>query len=61
MRRGRKPKPTRLKLLQGNPGKRPIERDALEPPVEIPPCPEHLNPHFPNEPVIWRHRSVILV
>lgn len=30
--RGRKPKPTHLKLVQGNPGRRPIEPDKIQPP-----------------------------
>ena len=41
--RGRKPKPTRLKLLEGNPGRRPLndlepqpEAALLEPPAELP-------------------------
>ncbi len=41
--KGRPPTPTKLRLLQGNPGKRPLERDAINPPPAIPPCPEHLN------------------
>ncbi len=40
---GRGPKPARVKELAGNPGKRPLERDAINPPPAIPPCPEHLN------------------
>jgi len=40
--RGRKPKPTRLKLLTGNPGKRKLNEREPTPPVEIPDCPEHL-------------------
>ncbi len=43
MKRGCKSKPTRLKLLQGNPGKRPIERDPVAPETKIPPCPAHLD------------------
>jgi len=39
---GRRPKPTHLKLLQGNPGKRPINPNEPKPKVEIPPVPEHL-------------------
>lgn len=39
---GRKPKPTALKLLDGNPGKRPIAPDEPRPIVEAPLCPEHL-------------------
>ena len=41
--RGRKPKPTRLKLLDGNPGKRPIGREP-QPPQSQPSCPAHLSP-----------------
>ena len=40
---GRRPKPTNLKLLQGNPGKRPINPNEPQPPVEIPSAPDHLN------------------
>ena len=35
--------PPGLKLLQGNPGKRPIERDPVAPETKIPPCPAHLD------------------
>ena len=31
--RGRRPKPTALKLIEGNPGKRPLPRDEPTPPV----------------------------
>ena len=41
--RGRKPKPTKLKLLEGNPGKRPIGREP-QPPASQPTCPAHLSP-----------------
>lgn len=42
--RGRKPKPTRFKLIEGNPGKRPI--NIREPLLETkaPTCPAHLSP-----------------
>jgi P27 family predicted phage terminase small subunit len=41
--RGRPPKPTALKLIQGNPGKRPL--NELEPKAQpgIPDCPAHLD------------------
>ena len=39
---GRKPKPTHLKLLQGNAGHRPLRADAFSPPVVIPPAPKHV-------------------
>ncbi len=39
---GRKPKPTALKELAGNPGKRPLNRYEPQPRVKLPPCPAHL-------------------
>jgi phage terminase small subunit len=42
--RGRKPKPNRLKLMTGNPGKRPINAREPKPGVAVPTCPAHLNP-----------------
>ena len=39
---GRKPKPTAVKLLSGNPGKRAINRSEPRPQIELPPAPEHL-------------------
>ena len=39
---GRKPTPTVLKLLQGNPGKRPLKLDEFRPAVEIPKPPAHV-------------------
>ncbi len=42
--RGRKPKPTRLKLIEGNPGKRPLNPSEPRPALIIPTCPSHLNP-----------------
>jgi len=43
--RGRKPKPSYLKLLNGNPGKRPLnEREPQpQPEREIPPAPLELS------------------
>ena len=40
--RGRKPKPAALKLIEGNRGKRPIEPEIDAPPVNDLTCPEHL-------------------
>lgn len=40
--RGRKPQPTHLKLVNGNPGRRPVTPDGFRPKAEIPDCPEHL-------------------
>ncbi len=42
--RGRKPKPSRLKLIEGNPGKRPLNPREPRPEVRVPTCPAHLNP-----------------
>ena len=39
MTKGRKPKPTALKLLTGNPGKRPLRFDQFAPEARIPCCP----------------------
>ncbi len=43
MPRGRKPKPTYLKLLQGNPGCRPINQNEPQPSRPQPTPPEHLS------------------
>lgn len=40
---GRKPKPTHLKLIEGNPGKRPINNKEPKPKVCIPDCPDWVN------------------
>jgi P27 family predicted phage terminase small subunit len=42
--RGRRPTPTRLKLLTGNPGKRPLNPDEPRPEVAAPECPQELGP-----------------
>jgi P27 family predicted phage terminase small subunit len=41
--RGRKPKPAHLKLVAGNPGRRPIPENQPRPPVAAPGCPSHLD------------------
>ena len=41
--KGRKPKPTALKLLEGNAGHRPLPEDEPKPLCEIPDCPGQLN------------------
>jgi len=51
---GRKPKPTALKRLEGNPGKRPLNEQEPEFRREIPYCPRHLSPVAKRE---W-HRIV---
>jgi P27 family predicted phage terminase small subunit len=40
--RGRRPKPTRLKVLTGNPGKRPLNTNEPRPEAAIPDCPVEL-------------------
>lgn len=42
--RGRRPKPTRLKVLTGNPGKRPLNADEPKPEAAIPDAPAELSP-----------------
>jgi len=42
--RGRRPKPTRLKVLIGNPGKRPLNSNEPHPEVALPDCPPELGP-----------------
>ena len=42
--RGRRPKPSRLKVLTGNPGKRPFNEDEPRPKSAIPDCPPELGP-----------------
>ena len=41
--RGRKPKPTHLKVVQGNPGKRTLNTDEPQPEYTLPDPPDHLN------------------
>lgn len=39
---GRPPKPTKLKELSGNPGKRPQNKAEPKPATKRPPCPQHI-------------------
>ncbi len=41
--RGRKPKPTKLKVLTGNPGKRPLNHNEPRPEPAVPDCPPELS------------------
>lgn len=50
---GRKPKPTALKILAGNPGKRPLNRNEPHP-TGTPTCPKHLDKAAKIE---WRRIS----
>jgi P27 family predicted phage terminase small subunit len=47
--RGRKPKPTNLKILNGNPGKRPINKNEPKPSPIAPKCPQWLTPEAKRE------------
>jgi P27 family predicted phage terminase small subunit len=40
--RGRRPKPTRMKVLTGNPGKRPLNDTEPRPQAAVPDCPSEL-------------------
>ena len=42
--KGRKPVPTALKLLGGNPGKRKLNKDEPIPKIKLPSCPGWLEP-----------------
>lgn len=42
--RGRKPTPTALKIVMGNPGKRPLNKLEPKPVTAMPTCPAHLMP-----------------
>lgn len=41
--RGRKPKPTTIRLLEGNPGRRPLNDREPDAPDGMPECPEYLD------------------
>ena len=49
--RGRKPKPTAIKELEGNPGKRPLNENEPKPAKKAPACPKWLDPDAKKE---WR-------
>ena len=46
---GRKPKPTAMKNLEGNPGKRKLNKDEPVPAKGMPGCPEWLMPEAKEE------------
>lgn len=54
---GRRPKPTNIKLVEGNPGKRKINRNEPKPAKEIPSCPAHLSD---VAKVAWGKLTVLL-
>lgn len=47
--RGRKPKPTNLKILEGNPGKRPLNMNEPKPDNTMPEMPKWLNAEAKKE------------
>lgn len=47
--RGRPPKPSRMKVLTGNPGKRPLNKNEPRPDPVIPDCPPELSPAAQRE------------
>lgn len=55
--RGRKPKPTALKLIEGNPGHRPLNCWEPTPHVKVPTCPSHLCPSAKTE---WKRLAKLL-
>ena len=56
-RRGPPPKPTRLKVLAGNPGRRPLNPREPKPAVDTPACPAWLSPAAKR---VWRHTVPLL-
>jgi P27 family predicted phage terminase small subunit len=56
-RSGRKPRPTHLKVLEGNPGKRPLRKNEPKPPPTVPHCPRHLSDEAKKE---WRRVTPLL-
>ncbi len=52
--RGRKPKPTAIKLLEGNPGKRPLNKNEPKPKKDVPKCPSWLLPEAKKE---WKRMA----
>lgn len=56
--RGRKPLPDNVRVLTGNPGKRPINPQRARPKVALPRAPEHLSDEAKRE---WRRLGPELV
>ena len=55
--RGRKPKPTALKVLEGNPGHRPLNKKEPMPKGKLPRCPEWLEDDAKKE---WKRLGKVL-
>lgn len=63
MKPGKPPKPSHLKIVQGNPGRRPVGDGEPQPEVRAPDCPPHLSPAAKEEwdrimPILLRLRLV---
>lgn len=54
---GRKPKPTNVKKLEGNPGKREMNTSEPTPPSDLPTCPVWLLPEAKRE---WRRLAKVM-
>jgi len=54
---GRKPKPTAVKILEGNPGKRKLNSNEPKPPSKAPLCPKWLEPEAKKE---WKRMAKLL-
>lgn len=52
--RGRKPKPTAIKIIEGNPGKRPLNKKEPKPEKKAPRCPSWLEDDAKKE---WRRMA----
>ncbi len=57
MHAGRKPKPTAVKILEGNPGKRKLNEHEPQPQRKAPPCPKWLEAEAKKE---WRRLAKTL-
>lgn len=55
--RGRKPKPTAMKQLEGNPGKRPLNTGEPQPVKKAPRCPSWLEEEAKKE---WKRMAKVL-
>ncbi len=54
---GRRPKPTELKLVTGNRGNRPLNKNEPKPPTDIPRMPAHLPP---RAKAVWKRLCKLL-
>ncbi len=57
MGKGRRPTPTILRLVKGNPGRRPINKKEVNPKHLVPRCPSHLSE---SGKAAWKRLSALL-